>query len=407
MYDEISKCIIVKVGLMAVCLLKKKQWKNTKLDRLVNYFSVLNKSTISSVYFLFCNNIYFITSFSLDMSIDENDSLASGDYNYDYNDTSCNKTELMLFGSVVTPIFFAMVTMLSCVGNALVIWVLIKYESLKSLTNAFLLNLAISDLIFTFGLPFWASDLIFGWIFGVAVCKSVSFIFYLGYYSSLIFLVVMTVHRYMAVVHPLSMLWNRFAYYSVGISAFIWILSFCVATPHFIFTEVLTDPDRVRAYCDYNEIFWKQVGIYIQNIFFLIAFFTIAFCYIRILGRLLRPMSHTRPKTVKLILCIVVTFYLGWAPYNVSMFLSSLISFEISPFNECHVSTTVDYVFQVSRLVAFSHCCLNPVFYVFMGVKFRDHLKNALKNLCKKDDKPFDRRHSHLIYSNGEEITTY
>ncbi|KAF4076389.1 hypothetical protein AMELA_G00213840 [Ameiurus melas] len=346
---------------------------------------------------------------SLDMSINDNDSLSSSDYNYsyDYNaDSSCNKTELLLLGSVFTPVFFAMVTMLSCVGNALVIWVLIKYENLKSLTNAFLLNLAISDLIFTFGLPFWAVDLILGWIFGIAVCKSVNFIFYLGYYSSLFFLVVMTVHRYMAVVHPLSMIWNRFAYYSVGISALIWILSICFATPHFIFSEVMYDPDRVRAYCNDN-IIWKQIGIYIQNILFLIAFFTIAFCYIRILGRLLRPMSHTRPKTVKLILCIVVTFYLGWGPYNVSMFLNSLISFEISPWNECHVSTMVDYVFYVSRVVAFSHCCLNPVFYVFMGVKFREHLKNALKNLCKKDDKPHDRRHSHLIYSNGEEMTSY
>ncbi|XP_053343215.1 chemokine XC receptor 1 [Clarias gariepinus] len=347
----------------------------------------------------------------MDQNMEENSTTIYDNYSnnyYDISDESCNKTEVIHFGAVVTPVFFTMVIVFSCVGNALVLWVLIKYENLRSMTNAFLLNLAISDLIFTLGLPFWGLDLVFGWTFGESACKSVSFIFYLGFYSSLIFLTVMTVHRYMAVVHPLSMLLNSTTYYSIGISAFIWFLSFCAATPYFIFSVVSSHPDSESFhFCHFNDIKWKLIGIYLQNIFFLIAFLTIAFCYIEILKRLLRPMSHTRPKTVKLILCIVVAFYLGWTPYNVAIFLDSLISFQISPFNECHVSTTVDYVFNVSRLVAFSHCCLNPVFYVFMGVKFRDHLKKALRSFCRGNDQPTDKRHSHLITSNGEEISMY
>ncbi|KAG7319913.1 hypothetical protein KOW79_017056 [Hemibagrus wyckioides] len=354
------------------------------------------------------NSYSYNDSYSYNRSNSSNDSglYDYGDYyegNTSIND-ACHKTEVIKFGAVVTPVIFAMVIMFSCVGNALVLLVLIKYENLKSLTNTFLLNLAISDLIFTFGLPFWAIDLVQGWIFGDVVCKSVNFIFYLGYYSSLLFLTVMTVHRYMAVVHPLSVVWNSSTYHSFGISLFFWFLSFCAATPQFIFkTAVPTDG---RDYCDYNNnITWKLITIYEQNVFFLLAFITIAFCYSRILSRLLKPMSHRRPKTIRLILCIVISFYLGWTPYNVSMFLSSLISFHIAPFNECHVSIALDFVSTVSRLVAFSHCCLNPMFYVFMGVKFRDHLKTALKNFGRKDNHLQDRRQSHLIYSNGEEIT--
>ncbi|XP_060724441.1 chemokine XC receptor 1 isoform X2 [Tachysurus vachellii] len=351
------------------------------------------------------NNHSFSYNDSYSSNGSNNDYDYSDYYNYHDNDV-CNKTEVIQFGAVVTPIFFAVVIMFSCVGNALVLWVLIKYENLKSLTNTFLLNLAISDLIFTFGLPFWAIDLISGWMFGDVACKSIHFIFYLGYYSSLLFLTVMTVHRYMAVVHPLSVLWNSTPYHSIGISAFIWLLSSCAATPQCLFKSAAHNRDRV--YCDYNNnLTWKLITIYQQNVFFLIAFITIAFCYSRILCRLLRPTSHTRPKTVKLILCIVITFFVGWAPYNVSMFLKSLISFKISPFNECHVSTSVDYVLTVSRLVAYSHCCLNPMFYVFMGVKFRDHLKTALRNFCRKDNQHQDKRQSHLIYSNGEEISMY
>lgn len=336
-------------------------------------------------------------------SFQENENATYYDNDSDYGDDSCNKTEVIKFGAVVTPIFFTMVIVFSFVGNTLVLWVLIKYENLKSLTNAFLLNLAISDLVFTFGLPFWAADVLFGWTFGEGLCKSVSFIFYLGYYSSLIFLTVMTVHRYIAVVRPLSMLLNSTTRYSIWVSAFIWLVSFFAAAPHFIFSVVTFRFEK--GFCHYDDPKWKLIGIYKQNSLFLIAFVTIAFCYIRILGRLLRPMSHTRPKTVKLILCIVLAFYLGWAPYNVALFLDSLIFWQVSPFNDCHVSTRVDYVFQVSRLVAFAHCCLNPVFYVFMGVKFRDHLKKVLKSFCKKDEQPHDRRQSQLIYSNGEEMS--
>ncbi|KAF7692395.1 hypothetical protein HF521_010005 [Silurus meridionalis] len=336
----------------------------------------------------------------------------STDY-YDLNYSSfiegpCQKNTVITFEAKITPIIFILVTVFSCVGNALVLWVLIKYENLKSMTNAFLLNLAISDLVFTIGLPFWTFEFISGWTFGEVACKSIRFVFYLGFYSSLIFLTVMTIHRYVAVVHPLAVLLNRTTYYSIGISALIWFLSFGAATPYLIFSKVDISyhSDKPERYCTYSA-HWNRGGTYMQNAFFLAAFFTIAFCYIRILGRLLRPTAHTRPKTVKLILCIVVTFYLGWAPYNISIFLSSLISFNVSPFNECHVSTMLDYVFHISRLLAFSHCCLNPVFYVFMGVKFRDHLKKALKTFCKQDEQPLDRRQSHLIYSNNEEMTSY
>ncbi|KAL7842199.1 hypothetical protein SRHO_G00238880 [Serrasalmus rhombeus] len=51
-----------------------------------------------------------------------------------------------------------------------------------------------------------------------------------------------------------------------------------------------------------------------------------------------------------------------------TIFLESLIPWEVAPFSDCDVSTAKDYVYFVSRLVAFSHCCLNPIFHIFMGI---------------------------------------
>ncbi len=127
-------------------------------------------------------------------------------------------------------------------GNTLVLWVLVKYENLKSLTNTFLLNLALSDLIFTFGLPFWAYYYMYGWTLGDPACKAVSFVFYTGYYSSIIFLTVLTVHRYMAVVHPMSVVMSRKSMHCYVTSIVIWIISLCAAIPQAKFNSVVYNP---------------------------------------------------------------------------------------------------------------------------------------------------------------------
>lgn len=334
----------------------------------------------------------------------------------DYSDESeiCQKENVAQFESTVTPVVFIIVVLFSCVGNTLVVWVLVKYENLKSLTNTFLLNLALSDLIFTFGLPFWAYYYTHGWTFGDEACKAVNFVFYTGYYSSLIFLTVLTIHRYVAVVHPMSVVLSRKSLHCCVTSAVIWVMSICAAVPQAVFNQVVNSTiesannsfDEIKL-CDFEgRINWKLTGVYLQNFFFVCAFVVISFCYTEILARLLRPTSHTRAKTVWLILCIVVFFFLGWGPYNVAIFLDSLIAWGISPFNECHVSTSIDYLMYVSRMVAFSHCCLNPLFYVFVGIKFRNHLKKMIWTVCKKAREP-QNRHSRLIYSNGEEISMY
>ncbi|XP_039533337.1 chemokine XC receptor 1-like [Pimephales promelas] len=334
------------------------------------------------------------------------------DYYYDYNisdaDGVCDKTKVDQFGRAVTPILFIIIVLFSCVGNTLVLYVLAKYENLKSLTNTFLLNLAISDLIFTSGLPFWAYYYMYGWTLGDPACKAVNYVFYTGYYSSIIFLTVLTVHRYMAVVHPMSVVMSRKSLHCYATSIVIWIISFCAAIPQAMFNSVVdADETTPVQLCDFEgEINWKLQTVYLQNFFFVVSFVIIAFCYTVILTRLLRPTSHTRKKTVQLIFFIVVFFFLGWGPYNVAIFLDSLTSWGISPFNECEVSRSVDYWMYISRMVALSHCCLNPVFYVFMGIKFRNHLKKMSWAFRKKNNEP-QNRHSRLIYSNGEEISMY
>ncbi|XP_066528748.1 chemokine XC receptor 1-like [Hoplias malabaricus] len=313
---------------------------------------------------------------------EENTRLQMYDYYYDNEtDEICDKETVVRVGSIAIPIFFTIVIILSLIGNVMVLLILILYESLKSLTNLVILNLAVSDLMFTLGLPFWACYYIWGWIFGDAVCKGVNFVFFVGFYSSMLFLMLLTIQRYVAVVHPLFYRGLREKGPKVAIVPVLaWVVSAAAAIPASVQISVMSDPnDSSTLHCEFNStttIIAVTIG---QNCLFVVAVLVMAFCYIRIVQTVHKCRTKKKHRTIKLIFCIVAVFFVGWAPYNIVIFLQSLVYYGIQTFTDCIVSDHLDYSLYVFKLLTFSHCCLNPMFYVFVGKKFRNHVKTFLQ----------------------------
>ncbi|XP_024258102.1 C-C chemokine receptor type 3-like [Oncorhynchus tshawytscha] len=84
-------------------------------------------------------------------------------------------------------------------GNNLIFYIVCKLEKHDTVGNIFLLNLLMSDLVFMSSLPFWAvSHHMSSWVFGRAWCKIVGSNYFLGFYSSILFLTLMTFDRYLA-----------------------------------------------------------------------------------------------------------------------------------------------------------------------------------------------------------------
>ncbi|KAL4000434.1 hypothetical protein ACER0C_008205 [Sarotherodon galilaeus] len=297
-------------------------------------------------------------------------------YDDDYEDEICDKSEMVIFGSFAIPIFSVVIT-LSLTGNILVLIILALYENLKSLTNIFILNLAISDLVFTIGLPFWAIYHVQGWVFSEILCKVVTFIFFTGFYSSILFLTIMTIYRYLAVVHPLSDLSTPKHSIGVFLSVLIWIISTGASMPSLFFSSItkVYHKNNYSQGCEYSDPLWETVGVIQQNVFFLVAFVVVTCCFIIIMERITVTRSLTRNRAVKLVFCRVAVFFSAWVLYNVVIFLRVLPAHVVPLLNECEASIQLDYAFYACRLIAFSHCCLNPICYAFVDVKFRSHLK--------------------------------
>ncbi|XP_064025964.1 chemokine XC receptor 1 [Pogoniulus pusillus] len=297
-------------------------------------------------------------------------------YEYSANETSnaCELGDYLVFYSHLATVLYTLAFLLSLLGNTLVLWILLRYESLTSLTNVFLLNLCVSDLVFSCMLPFLAVDQSFGWVFGEFLCKAVNALFSIGYYSGVFFLTFMTILRYLSVVNPLSTLRSQTRCRALLLSLAVWTGSILIVVPEVIQTTVQESLEGSNT-CDYAEWKWKKVDSYQRNVLFLLSFGVIVFCYIKILLILLKARSRRKHRTVKLILIIVVAFFLSWAPYNI---LSFLITF---PAPNCQYQKDSSLAFDISRKIAFSHCCLNPVLYMFVGVKFKRHLLR-LRSQC-------------------------
>ncbi|KAL4657139.1 C-C chemokine receptor type 3-like [Arapaima gigas] len=325
-------------------------------------------------------------------------------YGEDYNIktdfvTLCDKTAVNNFGAKILPAFYCTIFLLSLLGNGLVLYIIYKYEKLNTVTNIFLLNLVISDLVFAFSLPFWATYHSSEWIFGTALCKIVGAVYFVGFYSSILFLTLLTLDRYLAVVYAVTAAKSRRKAYAVGCSAVVWFLSFLATLKEFFLYNV-QHRDNYNMICEetgYSKDIlnkWQLFGYYQQFfLFFLLPLLVVLYCYVRITLRIFHTRMREKCRAVKLIFVIIVAFFVCWTPYNVVILLRAIQLGSDSCGNE------LDYALYITRNFAYLYCCINPMFYTFLGKKFQNHLLKILS-------KHFPSLKDHIQTSQSSKTTS-
>ena len=182
-------------------------------------------------------------------------------------------------------------------------------------------------------------------------------------------MVVMTLDRYVVIMHAHTLARHRRTRLVVAVNVLVWVLSLCISLP------TLASP-RLQRECPVwqcgilsESIFWRDFQILFNNIFGLvIPLLVMVVCYSRVLPSLMAMKSTKRHRAVKLVIIIVVVFFLFWTPYNIALFLTFYRDKNInfgadSDFN-------LDLFTQITEAIAFTHCCLNPIIYAFVGQKF-------------------------------------
>ncbi|XP_037943970.1 allatostatin-A receptor-like [Teleopsis dalmanni] len=113
--------------------------------------------------------------------------------------------EIQSLVSIIVPICFGIIAVTGFFGNTLVILVVLLNQQMHSTTNLLIVNLAIADLLFVvFCVPFTAADYVTDiWPFGDLWCRIVQYLIVVTAFTSIYTLVLMSIDRFLAVVHPI------------------------------------------------------------------------------------------------------------------------------------------------------------------------------------------------------------
>ncbi|XP_004419592.1 PREDICTED: CX3C chemokine receptor 1 [Ceratotherium simum simum] len=291
---------------------------------------------------------------------------------YDEFAEACNMEDVVAFGTVFLSIVYSLVFAFGLVGNLLVVFALRNSQKPKSITDIYLLNLALSDLLFVATLPFWTHYVISEQGFHNAMCKLTATFFFIGFFGGIFFITTISIDRYLAIVLAASSMNNRTVQHGVTISLGIWAAAILVAAPQFMFTKS-KENECLGDYPEVLQDIWPVLRNVETNVLgFLLPLLIMSYCYFKIMRTLFSCKNHKKARAIKLIFLVVIVFFLFWTPYNIMIFLETLNLYNFFP--NCDMKRDLKRALSVTETIAFIHCCLNPLIYAFAGEKFRRYL---------------------------------
>ncbi|XP_016058221.1 PREDICTED: C-C chemokine receptor type 9 [Miniopterus natalensis] len=320
-----------------------------------------------------------------DFSYDSTSSM--DDYaNFNFTDLFCQKSNVRQFASHFLPPLYWLVFLVGSVGNSLVILVYWYCTRVKTMTDTFLLNLAIADLLFLATLPFWAIAAADQWRFQTFMCKAVNSMYKMNFYSCVLLIMCISVDRYIAIARAMrAQTWRqRRLLYSKMVCVAVWVVAAALCVPEILYSQVKEEANATICAMVYprdDSTRLKSVVLTLKVILgFFLPFVVMACCYTIIIHTLTQAKKSSKHRALKVTVTVLTVFVLSQFPYNCILLVQTIDAYAVF-ISSCAVSSHLDICFQVTQTIAFFHSCLNPVLYVFVGERFRRDLVKTLKNL--------------------------
>ncbi|XP_039750556.1 tachykinin-like peptides receptor 86C [Pararge aegeria] len=296
------------------------------------------------------------------------------------------------WGQLAWFVVFAVMLLLAVLGNTLVIWIVLAHRRMRTVTNCFLVNLAVADLLMATlnGAPNFVFLVTAHWPFGSVTCTASNFTANLTVSAGVFTLVAITVDRYVAIVKPLQ---HRLSRRVARAALFtVWFASVLLALPSLLYSDTYTKKyiNGEREIC---FIKWPDGSYptsrtdYCYNLVFLSVTYAapmvvMVWAYARmsaaLRGRTIGECTHhqmqvvrAKRKVVRMFVLVVVVFALCWLPYHAYFVLvyhhQSLAS-----------SPIAQHVYLGFYWLAMANSMFNPLIYYWMSNKFRIYFKLVL-----------------------------
>ncbi|XP_077517669.1 cholecystokinin receptor type A-like isoform X5 [Amblyomma americanum] len=328
-------------------------------------------------------------------------------------------------------LLYAIIFVCAVVGNSLVIITLVQRRRMRTVTNVFLLNLAVSDLLLgVFCMPTTlVGSILRNFVLGGAMCKLIPYLQAVSVSVSAWTLVSISLERFFAIVRPLeSRRWQTRSH-AYKVIALVWLCSMVTMLPIAVLSQLV--PLRgERKKC--REV-WPNVtservfNVYLDVTLFLLPLVIMSFVYSCICATLCHGMKldnktdeelmstavvheeyHTNPdmpqlfappdvearlqkmprrpfifrgnyrksraskrRVIRMLSVLVLEFFVCWTPLYV---LHTWTVFDA----QAAYSRVPSGAFAAVHLLAYVSSCCNPITYCFMHDKYRQAFRNVL-----------------------------
>ncbi|XP_075779280.1 trace amine-associated receptor 7a-like [Pelodiscus sinensis] len=301
---------------------------------------------------------------------------------------SCYKTPFSSGIRITLYVVLCLLTILTLVGNFMVIISIAYFKQLHSPTNFLVASLACAD--FCLGLtvlPFSSIRSVETcWYFGDTFCRFHSCLDASFCYSSIFHLCFISIDRYVAVTDPLIYPIKFTVPVSGMFIAVAWTISF-VYTFSIVFSgandvgiEEFTNALSCVGSC---QLVYNKTWVVVSAVLFIIPFFTMIALYSRIFAvvkrqaRVIETMNNTQSsenysdrvakrerKAAKILGIAVIAFLVLWTPYSITVMTDAFFNFIIPPL-----------VFDIVVWFTYSNSAINPLIYSLFYPWFRKAIK--------------------------------
>uniref|UniRef100_A0A8R1DRK4 G_PROTEIN_RECEP_F1_2 domain-containing protein n=1 Tax=Caenorhabditis japonica TaxID=281687 RepID=A0A8R1DRK4_CAEJA len=273
-------------------------------------------------------------------------------------------------------------------GNVLVVYVVMTNKRMQTITNIFITNLAISDLMVNFT-SLWLTPTytrIGHWIFGGGLCHGLPLFQGTSIFISTWTLTAIAIDRYIVIVHNSSninindrMSMRTCLLFIVT----IWLCSLLLVTPYAINMKL----NYISEPCDFlicnedwsNAEFRSMFGLVVMFLQFILPFVLIAVSYTKVWFFLHSRQSMTERKSdikrkkrlLRMLIVMVVIFAICWFPFNL---LNCLRDLKLDNFMKGYFS----FVFLSVHLMSMTATAWNPILYAFMNETFREEFAKVV-----------------------------
>lgn len=298
----------------------------------------------------------------------------------------------LIWGQILLILAYSLLIAISLFGNILVCHVIFMHRRMWTVTNFFIVNLAVADLLVAcINVPFnIARNLLDDWPFGSVMCHLLNFSLMVSVYVSTFTLLGIAVDRHQVLLYPLSPRMSR----PVGLSvlALIWLLAIGLSMPFGLYNKVQTVDFLLKkvnrctsAFPEPSERSEKYLTACTLLLQYVIPLTVIGITYGRIVRKLWvrthvgavtenqhASQQKTKRKSIKMLICVVVVFAICWLPLNLYQVLADFHpNVQVFHYN----STT----FFICHWIAISSTCYNPFVYCWLNETFRAEVKSRFK----------------------------